>query len=240
MENFEAINFLSLQEREKIYNQVHGLKEHWILRGNTPIDEIPHYTLGAAAYLDGLEFGLDYYHKIIRQFNPILWENFEWLYTKTQKFFEEKYQVKCEFYTDYAALPGFHIFLEDFAFEIELFSKHVDIQHRFLNWGDLDVDLNEQISFTAYVKLPALGGGMKIWEERESDFEEVSFHDIQGHLKDKPGKYTEFQEGQIVIHDGQNFHQIAPYKEVQEGDERLSFQGHIVKSKDHKTFYFHW
>jgi len=238
MQNFQNHPFLNDTERHKLVDQILSLKDYWQNRARS-IVEIPFYTLGAAEYLDLEESGPEYYQKYLDTMNPLLWESFQWLYQKTQNFFEDLYSAQFGYYSEKAALPGFHIFLDDDVFEIPLASRHCDLQYRQIDWQGMEYDKNLHISFTAYIKLPASGGGMRVWDYTYDDLKDLSSDEREAKLTESEFQVLHYDEGQIVLHNGHQFHQIAPTDMIQENDYRISFQGHAIKTNDGK-YWFHW
>lgn len=216
--------FLSPNEANKILESVFALEEHWINRSD--YFDYPFFTLGTASYLD-VQLGNDKYYELAQKLNPILEKHFADLYKKVQDFLEEKLGHECIMAKN-QALPGFHIFLDDDFFEITVASRHVDLQYELLDWGELKFDSANNISFTVYIKMPSGGGGLYFWEHTHEDLKELDNVTIDKTLMAVDPEFVKFNQGDLVIHTGLNYHQIAPMIEVQEGDQRISLQGHGV------------
>ncbi len=225
---------LNTNESAEIANKVRSLQEHWVNRGG--YFAYPFFSLGAASYMDAYE-DPERYYKWAEKFNPILEENFAPLYLKVQNFFEEYLKHKCSYKKDFA-IPGFHIFAGDEIFEITVASRHCDLQYELLNWKEMRFDPKDALSFTLYIQLPKNGGGMYVWDYSYDDLKDLSTEDRKNKLDDSKPHYAKFNTGEIVIHSGLKYHQIAAMTEPDESDMRISLQGHMIKSND--TYYMYW
>jgi hypothetical protein len=72
--------------------------------------------------------------------------------------------------------------------------------------GDVD-----PLAFTVAIKLPKSGGGMDYIDE---------FHQPQ---------HLQYNEKDLILHDGQTIHRIAGIKEYVPDEHRITFQGHIIR-----------
>ncbi|MBT6843187.1 MAG: hypothetical protein HOA17_05250 [Candidatus Melainabacteria bacterium] len=234
-EKFLVKNIFSTEEKLRVCDSVHKLKEHWINRGG--YFAYPFFSLGAASYMDAREDQSRYY-QWAKKFNPLLEAEFAWLYTKIQDWLQTELGKEVKYHPK-QALPGFHIFLGDELFEIPVASRHVDLQYRDLDWGDLKYKPEDSLSFTAYIKLPANGGGMSVWDYSHQDLLELDPLAREAKLSAAESKYQKFQEGDIVIHSGLHYHQIAPMEEPTEEDQRISLQGHAVLADD-GSYQLYW
>ncbi len=234
-EKFTLKNIFTTEDRTKVINSVHKLREHWINRGG--YFEYPFFSLGAASYMDASE-DQERYYKWANKFNPILDKEFDWLYAKVAQELES-ILGKPVIYDEKQALPGFHIFLADELFEIPIASRHVDLQYRDLEWGDLQYDPNNSISFTAYLQLPSAGGGIYSWDYTYDDLKDLSPEERNDKLAAETPNYHQFQEGDFIVHSGLHYHQIAAMTEVQETDARISLQGHGILDSQGK-YHLYW
>lgn len=236
--NFECIDFLNSSEIDRTLASVEKLQEYWKHRGPAFVDLVPFYTLGAVEYMDLEEKSQAYYEEYAAKMNPILWQEFEWLYIKIKNFFEQKYQAPFEYYDKKSALPGFHIFLDNDLFEIPISSRHCDLQFRKLNWQGMEYDQSTHLSFTIYLTIPQTGAGMNVWEYFYHELEHLDAQSREDLLSESEYEYLNFAKGQIVIHSGFQYHQIAPTEEVIPGDRRISLQGHAIKANG--KYWIHW
>lgn len=230
----EAYDFLNAEECTKVRDKVHDLKEYWVNRGD--YFEYPFYTLGSASYLDAA-IDAEFYYSKAKKINPIINYNFSWLLEKVAIFIKETLG-KPAFYHPRFGLPGFHIFESSDIFEIAIASRHVDLQYKLLDWRDIKFNEKDCISFTVYIRMPSSGGGIYLWNYTFDDLGHLSETERQEKLADEEYKYIRFKEGQLVIHDGLHFHQIAAMEDVQDDDERISLQGHAVLSEG--SYFMYW
>ena len=231
---FSIENFLTEAENAQIVESVHKLKEHWINRGG--YFEYPFFSLGAASYMDAKE-DLERYYKWQAKYNPILKEEFSWLYDKIKTYLEKKLGKECEYHSK-QALPGFHIFLGDELFEIPIAYRHVDLQYRDLNWEGLEFKPEDCVTFTLYPKLPSKGGGIYVWDQFYQDLIDLDATEREAKLSETKSEYYKFTNGDIVMHSGHRYHQIAAMDEPEESDERISMQGHAILSNN--KYYLYW
>ena len=149
-------------------------------------------------------------------------------------------------YRESLAIPGFHIFLSDSAFEDpadmthrEWFlakgkkdvvgnAIHCDTAHLVVHWGDCKPDLEHPISVTIPVDLPAAGAGLNYWsfgKERTADIAPAELRDF---LLAEPREYFPYGVGEVVVHDGLRYHQMAAMRHMEPGEARITLQGHGV------------
>ncbi|WP_067583796.1 hypothetical protein [Endozoicomonas ascidiicola] len=131
----QSIDLLSSKDIIKTVSQIDDLQNIWEQRN----DKLPFYTLGAASYLDSSKSYNKRYYKKADRLNPILANQFSWLYEKVLGALTEATGLTCQL-AEHQALPGFHIFLAHKKFLSPVASRHVDRQHIKLNWTN-----NEQV-----------------------------------------------------------------------------------------------
>jgi hypothetical protein len=119
-------------------------------------DEIPFYTVGKSAYLDG---DTPEYHKGLLELNPVMFLNFYKLYgnvlSALSEFLGERVSLDEEL-----AFPGFHIFHNDPVLLTVAGNWHVDLPHETLGLGDINPR-----AFTLAVEMPEGGGGIDLYRE---------------------------------------------------------------------------
>ncbi len=164
--------------------------------------EYPFFTLGRSAYLDGKT---DAYYKDSRWQNDILLGEFGELYEEMLKVLKQVFNEELYLAHD-LALPGFHIFPSDSKFLSIAGKWHQDYPHTTLELGDQDT-----YAFTLPIRLPVSGGGMDYIDQ---------FHLPQ---------YLEYNERNLVIHDGETVHRIAGLKEYIPNEYRITLQGHTIR-----------
>lgn len=218
----------------KVYTGIYKIKKMWCRRHENK------YTLGAASYLDAntnIDPLISYYGKA-KLFNPILRENFDWLYQKlADTLTKELGKYTC--YQETFALPGFHIFFSGPKnINLQKF-LHVDFQGKLLKWDFPEsIDFNESISFTLAIKLPQCGGGLDVLDMRYEDYIKLSKEEQVQIFSSKHVKFYPYKLGDLLIRSGNIFHEIAPMPNIQPGEERITLQGHGLFYKD--TWYLYW
>lgn len=235
---FEQVDFLDADECRRAADLVHALRPHWEPR----LPDAPFFTLGAASYMDATPAArrMQYYEKAAR-LNPILDENFGWLYSRLTRLLEERLGGTCAV-EPRAARPGFHVFLPVPLFQSSLASIHVDLQYELLDWRDHpQPDFENPMSFTASIVLPRGGGGLHTWDVPWETVRGLSRQAIEQLVSSSPPELRRYTPGGIVLHSGHTVHQIAPLPRIEPGDmrdARITLQGHAVRSDG--TWWVYW
>lgn len=216
------IDLLTQEECSAIRATLHELKKLWIQRH--PV--LPFYTLGAASPYDIPINRQDYYKKA-KVLNFVLNSRFQWLYKLLANALGNHLQNPT-FYPENLALPGFQIFLSDKAFEQPMGAIHCEKSYMF-HWQSLDeVSFDNPISFTLAICLPQLGGEMYMWDLDYSEVKGLNHSEIENIARTKQKSFYPHEVGKLTIHSGLRVHQIAPGKNLQIEDERITFQGHAL------------
>lgn len=231
---FSIENIFDSNECLKACNSVERLKEHWINRGG--YFEYPFFSLGPASYMDAKE-DIKRYYDWAKKYKPLLMAEFNWIYDKVKSYLENKLGKECEYHSK-QALPSFHIFLGDELFEIPLASRHVDLQYRDLDWEGLQFEPKDCVTFTSYFQLPTNGGGIYVWDDCYQDLIDLDPLAREAKLSEAKSEYYKFNAGDIVLHSGHRYHQIAAMQEPEERDRRISMQGHAILCDD--KYYLYW
>lgn len=221
---------LTLDECQRVYEQIDTLHQHWIHRGSS--DSL-FCTLGAASYLDVGTYpnAEDTYWQKAHRYNPVLQKNFGWLYERIKQYLKLILKLPVSYKAD-AALPGFHVWLGHAIPTMPIVSLHCDLQYQHLNWnGQNPIDFSNAISFTLPIQLPDSGGGLEL-----SDFNHLEFLDIVEYNKIdwdliprfRKIDYHAYSLGQIVMHSGHTLHRIALTSSAKPTDKRVTLQGHGV------------
>lgn len=214
-------DFLDLQECSRAVEIVHSLKDHWINRAG---GVLPFFTLGPASYLDVKGDDLTPYLQAVARENLVLKANFPLVYERLCDTLSNILNVPVSYESKYA-LPSFHIFLAAKCFESPIGSIHFDIQYEHLKWEYEKVDFDHPISFTCPVALPESSGGLNYWDIGEES-KDLSREKIAALVKTMEPHYFPYHLGKLVVHHGLTLHQIAPSKNMQPSDERITLQGH--------------
>ena len=173
--------------------------------------DFPFYTLGKNAYLDG---GSLEYEGNKGKFNKLLLNNFSDLYDTILTYLSKELNEPVTL-TEDLAYPGFHIFESDLKFEGIAGNWHTDKPQE-----KLALIGTNNSTVTVVIKLPTLGGG-------------IDWLDSKGSVQ-----YLEYQEKQIVWHDGLSVHRIAGLKQIVQGEHRITLQGHLIKRNNKIELYW--
>ena len=246
--------FLSDEYVEGILKKVNELEEDWILRGDTEDDRIGSlkvggpqsgslppgllYTIGRTTYLDAEESGMMAIDDDLIKNNNIILDNFRDLLDITTELLENMYEEEFIYDGDSFTLPGFHIF-KDIP-EEHMPSYHFDLHYRHLDFSSYGIpDENNTLSFTVPILIPPQGAGL---ETLDIDYEDVKNSTPEAVMESYKGRpplfrYTPYEEGDIIVHDGKTFHKISWNNNNGSGT-RLTFQGSAIKCGN--TWVIYW
>ena len=226
--------FLTADECAHICDIVMGLKELWV---NRTAGFLPFYTLGAASYLDHSLQHEEVYTQAAQKYNPILSSHFPLLYERLTERLAE-ILGKPVAYAEGMALPGFHIFLSNIAFEYPMGSTHFDVQHQKFKWKYDNVDLDHPISFTCAIALPKSGAGLNYWKISREEAKDLSETQLEALKRSREQFYFPYTLGSLILHQEQFLHQIAPSKSLHPDDQRITLQGHGILCDDIMRLYW--
>lgn len=199
------------------------LRKSWIARS----EALPFYTLGAASYIDA-QADRALYHSRASTFNPLLQRHFGWLYDKLTACLAQQLGGPVRF-APALARPGYHVYLAHRMFEQPIASIHCDMQHSLLDWSEAGLaDFTQPVSYTLPIALPQCGGGLNTWEVARDHTAGWTAASVLKTIADTPPRYEAYALGELVLHSGRIPHQAAPATRVQEGDERITLQGHAI------------
>lgn len=226
------LSLLSVDECLRIRDTIFALREHWVPRHPT----LPSYTLGLAAYLDTPALGTPVYLMRSRRLNKILEENFGDLYQRIRTTLEGHLKAPVS-NLGKGGLPGFHIFLGHARLSELPPSLHFDRQHTQLGSASAAAaPLEDRLTLTISFQLPAAGGGLLIWP--------LSYeaYDPQRPLSEAAAALEpalhEYSLGELLLHDGNQLHQIDARRLPVEGEARVTLQGHAVRLDG--TWHLYW
>jgi hypothetical protein len=212
---------LRREECENLRNQVLALREHWTQRG----EGSPFFTLGAAAYLDATG-QREAYLRAAREVNPLLRENFDWLYERVRSGFEDLFGQPVVYDAE-CPLPGFHIFCyqgADQSNDRPSARAHFDLQWMHAMPGQRP---EKSLSFTLPVEEPSGGSSLAIWPVR-CDTARPEF-DARAYAAGHSPQTLQYSRGQMVVHDGLLLHAIGCAGVARPEGYRITFQGHGVR-----------
>ena len=228
----QRIAVLQPSECDAVREQIHQLREHWVLR-----DGVALYSLGAAMYLDApaaetvAQFHLQApeksaYAEHVAKYNPLLTERFGSLYRKLESALSAALgdEVRCG---DEHGLPGFHVYQHGTLYNRQISHiPHYDRQYECVDWSaHPDIDFREAISITLAIRLPAGGGGLRVWDVDLFQVRERQLDEAKKLVRGARWKIHEYALGELVCHRGHLLHQIAPWVS-KPGDERITLQAH--------------
>lgn len=217
------IELLTEQECLEVQAGIHNLKKLWV----QPKPDLPAYTLGAASYIDAALDKVDYYDKA-KRYNPILYSQFRWLYERLADTLAKHLEASTSYQKTFA-MPGFHIFLSHKLFEQPIAPVHFDLQYKELDWETPEViNFCKPISFTLAIALPKYGGGLHSWDVRHEEIIGLSQKEMNQLFNSRKINFHPYNLGRLALHSGHIAHQIAPGKNLQADDERITLQGHGI------------
>lgn len=216
---------LTADEARGVVAAIDAERDHWTPRH----ESYPVFTLGAASYLDGPRLGFAAYQAEARRLNGLLAARFGWLHERLRLRVSELVGSEAQ-YDDRVALPGFHVYLSDPSQQQPVASMHYDMQYDQIDWtGWGTPDRTEQLSLTVTVALPASGGGLLVWNINRLAIERMDADERRAHMAaNRDALYHPYTVGHLAVHTGHQLHQIAPTKDVQVTDRRITMQSHAL------------
>jgi hypothetical protein len=223
--NIHEISVLTPEYCEKALSSVLRLKSYWIPYEGTP--EKPHlFTLGAASYRH--PGNPTSYLDRIQQVNPILKDEFGWLYDFLKSSLQQQFQH--DFCFDEAiGLPGFHIFSQSLP---KGGSIHFDFQQMNVPWNNRDeLDFDQILSMTLAIQMPPGSQGLNYWPL----FDQLRRQKLPPEARKPLGEVEKGLKAQITYRTGflyafksQLLHQISPFLVQADGEERVTLQAHAI------------
>ena len=216
---------VTAEEAEGVVSEILAERAHWVRRHDT----YPVFTFGAAAYLDGPRLGFAGYQREAQRMNPLLAARFGWLHDRLRARVSEVVGAPAH-YDERVALPGFHVYLSDPAQTQPVASMHYDMQYDQIDWtGWGTPDRTQQLSLTLSLELPASGGGLLVWNINRLAIERMDDETRKAHMAaNRDALFHPYTLGHLAVHTGHQLHQIAPTKDVQATDRRITMQAHAL------------
>jgi hypothetical protein len=211
-------------EIARVRAAVHAERERWVRRHPT----YPFFTLGTASYLDaGHGFGA--YQDLAQQMNPVLHGHVGWVHDRLRDAVSALVGAEATF-DDRLALPGFHVYLDAPDHPPIAASLHFDRQYELIDWREIGVpDIDQQLSLTLSITLPASGAGLLVWNVNRAAIEAMTPEDRQAHMAaNRTATRHAYTPGHLVAHSGHQLHQIAPTTDPRPDDERITMQAHAL------------
>ncbi|HLI10383.1 MAG TPA: hypothetical protein VKY65_02180 [Alphaproteobacteria bacterium] len=244
----QRVPVLDAPQCAEICANVHALRPFWTPREGKPCG---FFTLGQASYFDCRDpRERREYLRRASDANALLRARFAPLYEAVRRALEAALAEPCALTESYA-LPGFHIWLSAGVPRLDLFGRqrgayasvHFDLQYQLLEPGrGAPPTAREALSFTLPLRLPCAGGGLNLWDIDYADFLAAAARDRdvtpQRMSRSKPARRVVYAVGELVLHSGHALHQIAPVRRVRAGDERISLQGHALRTGEGWSLYW--
>jgi hypothetical protein len=231
----KQIPVLDLAECERAFQEVCDLRPHWIPRTPSPPS---FFTLGVASYQDlsGIvpHVPRQNYYQDAPFFNALILDKFGWLLNRVRSSLECLLGAPAQF-SPRLSVPGFHIFDDVAIPRTDIASIHCDLQYKLIDWNDgaPPPDFTDPISFTLPVKLPKGGGGINGWdltyEEIGDTMRRYGAFTMADVTKYRCKTFYPYSLGVMAVHSGHRVHQIGPAADVQQGDQRITLQGHGLR-----------
>lgn len=186
------------------------------------------HTLGAATYLDSAEI----YATAALSANPVIRDNFGDLLDKVCGAIAEISGHPARL-SEGLALPGFHIFRGDHRAPPGLMyggTVHMDRPH---DRHTFPFEIEGTLSITLAICMPDCGAGTYFWPDIP---EAMLIGPKAPHMMapeqyawfDGNKRYIAYSIGEMVLHDGLTVHQVANPGRTEDGEYRISLQGHGV------------
>ncbi|MEQ8662302.1 MAG: hypothetical protein RLW62_15915 [Gammaproteobacteria bacterium] len=212
--------------------RVHALRAHWVAR-----DDCAFHTLGAALYLDRptdetrARFDLPAaeparYAALAERLNPLLSTHFGALHRLLADALADLLGAAVRF-APARALPGFHIFESHPRYARQAAHvPHFDRQYECIEWPDgAAIDFSTAISVTLPLRLPARGGGLRVWDLNLHEVQALGPQAARERARVAPARLHRYAVGELVCHRGHLLHQIQPWP-ARAGEQRLTLQAH--------------
>jgi hypothetical protein len=84
------------------------------------------------------------------------------------------------------------------------------------------------ISFTLPLSIPKNGTGLNVWNVSYDDFMKLDQSKKRSLFEQAPDGFIDYKLGHLILHKGHILHQIKAPSLVEEGDLRITLQGHGI------------
>ena len=239
----ESIKFLTADQCRIAQSAIYHLKDLWQPHDHNTAratNAIPHpfYTLGVPSYLGAAnhEKETNYYNKA-KTLNPMMMKEFRWLYEDISAALSNVLGKNVCF-TQKLALPGFHIFPTRRGVQYPCVGMHLDLQYKLHNWDSSnEIDFKNPISFTVPISLSENGGGLNVCDRPVGQM--MFMNDKERQLVfDQETRYIPYHLGELIIHQGLWFHEVAERRNEQSETDRITLQGHGLFGANSWTLYW--
>ena len=186
------------------------------------------YTLGKATYLHGWDLSLE---DETRKTKDFLFREFPELYKRLDFFLEEHLQSPMT-WDERLWTPGIHIFPSYETYRSKVSRVHVDVSYEFIDWKSLGYsgEVENFCTFTICLKQPSSKTcGIRMWKASTEDYRALeSQPNPYEYVKDRECKEFLYRESEVIVHQGNLFHEILQFHGLSEEDYRITLQGHAV------------
>ncbi|HEX3863474.1 MAG TPA: hypothetical protein VHY35_17460 [Stellaceae bacterium] len=218
-DSVETLAMLDESECRALRDQVYRLQPHWVQR----YPNLPMYSLGAALFTDA-RLGDGHYEEAVATYNPVLQENFGLLYERLARVLSARLGGPVAYAPD-KGLPNFWIFLAHPAFTLLSPSVHADLQYRQTDWAWAK-SVSRPITFTLPLSLPRCGSGLNVWDLSVRRLDGAPKAEAARAFREANKRFIEYRLGHLALQFGHLLHQIATPTQLDDDDERMTFQGH--------------
>jgi len=225
----EAIPLLDSGQCAGAVARLEDIRAQWIDRSVTKCGTF--FTVGRASYLDvcpqKADPKTDYYDRLA-QSNAELVAAFSDLYEMLRRMLEERLGGAAS-YAQSLALPGFHLFFGRGIMGAGSSGRHFDIQYERLTLPEGRI-VDDPISFTLALELPAGGSGLDIWNVTAGDYDAAfaagRILTIEDLVARKTSAHFGYRAGTLYLQRGLFLHRIGSSGPIAEEDRRITLQGH--------------
>jgi hypothetical protein len=210
-----VIRLLSTAEAEYYAKEIKYKKRYWIPRGGF-------YTIGASTYLDDPAA----YPALSWYTNPVNWRLLGRLQDDLIAALPDGYCPNRGETVTGTAMIGAHIFTPE-TNGVQG-NPHIDEPYERIDWGQ---KYSNPFSFTLALEMPKAGGGMDYWPDATDA--DIEWYNERGELP--PHEHLRYEAGFLYVHDGLTPHRIANCGDMEEGEHRITLQGHGVTLEDGTT-----
>lgn len=235
----QSFDFLSQAECERLCKSILGLSRMWFQRKPPKLL----FTLGAAVYQDVQAHDFDFYQKKSSETNSFLQASISWFYKKLLEKLSTLLDAPVRYHPK-LALPGFHVMLADEEFLGAFADIHIDSQFDLIDESKCQLkkpasqNSKNTLSITIAIEKPKSGAGLNYWDLDKQTADKMSSKEITETLALKNMNYAEYQLGEIMLHSGLVFHQIAAWKSMEQNDRRITMQAHGIKCGEEWIIYW--
>jgi hypothetical protein len=202
-------------------------------------------TYGRAAYLDvclqGADADRDYYARLPDS-NRTLQSLFGDLLNRLRVELGHILGDPVAYLPEQLALPGIHIFRGPGIRSAGEAGAHFDVQYQRLHFGSMVDRSVSPISFTALLEGPACGTGLQVHNVSYQDYERAYLMgrivSLQQLVERRTSAYFPYSLGRLVVHRKLFVHCIATPGPVSADDQRITLQGHAIRSRG--TWILYW